>query len=260
MYLHNTVDPWCCAPVRAACLVELKRSAELFAFAHTLVDSYPHSWTAWFAVGCYYYLIGKNELARRYLGKAKSLEPGAGCVWLAQGHSFAADNEHDQAMAAYFKVVRPCARSARIATTILLANPAVKQQCLHCCVSAWRASQLMAGSHLPPLYVGVECALLNNFTMCERFLLRAATLHSSAEKPVEVSYAGAKASPHGPQSTLSGRSPTSCEERRPDRPPSTPGSATRRSPFCGIHFARGFARVEFGYRALFPGNCAFLRD
>ncbi|KAI8422087.1 hypothetical protein MSG28_009977 [Choristoneura fumiferana] len=37
-----------------------------------------------------------------------------------------------------FKVVGPCARSARIATTILLANPAVKQQCLHCCVSAWR--------------------------------------------------------------------------------------------------------------------------
>ncbi|KAI8429467.1 hypothetical protein MSG28_000103 [Choristoneura fumiferana] len=31
----------------------------------------------------------------------------------------------------------PCARSSRIAT-ILLANPAVKQQCLHCCVSAWR--------------------------------------------------------------------------------------------------------------------------
>ncbi|KAI8426913.1 hypothetical protein MSG28_014583 [Choristoneura fumiferana] len=37
------------------------------------------------------------------------------------------------------QVVGPCAWSARIATTILLANPAVKQQCLHCCVSAWRA-------------------------------------------------------------------------------------------------------------------------
>ncbi|KAI8432992.1 hypothetical protein MSG28_013874 [Choristoneura fumiferana] len=35
-------------------------------------------------------------------------------------------------------VVGPCAKSARIATAILLANPAVKQQCLHCCVSAWR--------------------------------------------------------------------------------------------------------------------------
>ncbi|KAI8439315.1 hypothetical protein MSG28_013145 [Choristoneura fumiferana] len=42
------------------------------------------------------------------------------------------------------KVVGPCARSARIAiaTTILLANPAVKQQCLHCCVSAWRERAL----------------------------------------------------------------------------------------------------------------------
>ncbi|KAI8426772.1 hypothetical protein MSG28_014460 [Choristoneura fumiferana] len=36
------------------------------------------------------------------------------------------------------EVVGPCARSARIATTILVANPAVKQQCLHCCVSGWR--------------------------------------------------------------------------------------------------------------------------
>ncbi|KAI8441447.1 hypothetical protein MSG28_015047 [Choristoneura fumiferana] len=53
-------------------------------------------------------------------------------------------------------VVGPCARSARIATTILLANPAVKQQCLHCCVSAWRVRQpvkLLARevSHLRPL-------------------------------------------------------------------------------------------------------------
>ncbi|KAI8437978.1 hypothetical protein MSG28_010638 [Choristoneura fumiferana] len=39
------------------------------------------------------------------------------------------------------QVAEPCARSAQIATTILLANPAVKQQCLHCCVSAWRVRQ-----------------------------------------------------------------------------------------------------------------------
>ncbi|KAI8429382.1 hypothetical protein MSG28_000026 [Choristoneura fumiferana] len=38
------------------------------------------------------------------------------------------------------KPARPAPRSARIATTILLANPGVRQQCLHCCVSAWRAS------------------------------------------------------------------------------------------------------------------------
>ncbi|XP_037296987.1 cell division cycle protein 16 homolog [Manduca sexta] len=144
-------DPWCCADVRAACLVELRRASDLFAFAHDLVDAYPNNWTSWFAVGCYYYLIGKSELARRYLNKAKSLEPGAGCVWVAYGHSFAADNEHDQAMAAYFK-----------------------------------ASQLMSGCHLPPLYVGVECSLLNNVSMCERFLYRAAALHNNAESALDA--------------------------------------------------------------------------
>ncbi|XP_026727220.1 cell division cycle protein 16 homolog [Trichoplusia ni] len=153
----DTLDPWAAPDVRAACLVELKKSSELFAFAHSLVDYYPNAWTSWYAVGCYYYLIGKSELARRYLSKAKSLEPSAGCVWLAYGHSFAADNEHDQAMAAYFK-----------------------------------ASQLMAGCHLPPLYVGVECSLLNNFTMCERFLTRAAALHNNA-KVVEEGSLGARA-------------------------------------------------------------------
>ncbi|XP_072929363.1 cell division cycle protein 16 homolog [Epargyreus clarus] len=142
----DSAGPWSCAEVRAACLVELGRSSELFAFAHALVDAYPQSWTSWYAVGCYYYLIGKTEFARRYLSKAWALCGGAGCVWLAYGHSFAADNEHDQAMAAYFK-----------------------------------ASQLMAGCALPPLYVGVECAALNNASVCERFMARAAALHRAPQ-------------------------------------------------------------------------------
>ncbi|KAI8428543.1 hypothetical protein MSG28_007311 [Choristoneura fumiferana] len=48
-------------------------------------------------------------------------------------------------MHATTKVVGPCARPARIAPTILLANPAVKQQCLHCCVSAWRSEVSLRG-------------------------------------------------------------------------------------------------------------------
>ncbi|CAH3928155.1 unnamed protein product [Pieris brassicae] len=147
----DEAGPWACADVRAACLVELKKSSELFAFAHCLVDSYPQVWTSWYAVGCYYYLIGKNELARRYLSKACSLSESAGCVWLAYGHSFAADSEHDQAMAAYFK-----------------------------------ASQLMPGSYLPLLYVGVECCLLNNMNMCEGFMTKAAILHSNADTGTDV--------------------------------------------------------------------------
>ena len=39
----------------------------LFYLAHKLVDRYPSKPIAWFAVGCYYLLIGKNDPARRYL-------------------------------------------------------------------------------------------------------------------------------------------------------------------------------------------------
>ncbi|KOB66681.1 putative CDC16 cell division cycle 16-like protein [Operophtera brumata] len=115
----DEADPWCCVDIRAACLVELKKSSELFAFAHTLVDAYPNAWTSCFAadsehdqaMAAYFKVPTSLVVELRvvlppyyYLSKAKSMEPSAGCVWLAYGHSFAADSEHDQAMAAYFKV------------------------------------------------------------------------------------------------------------------------------------------------------------
>jgi LSD1 subclass zinc finger protein len=37
-----------------------------------------------------------------FASKATTLDKTWGPAWLAYGHSFAADNEHDQAMAAYF--------------------------------------------------------------------------------------------------------------------------------------------------------------
>lgn len=39
----------------------------------------------------------------------------------------------------------------------------------------------MPGCYLPPLYVGVECSLLNNVSMCERFMARAADLYGNNE-------------------------------------------------------------------------------
>lgn len=61
-----------------------------------------HAQVSWLAVGCYYLMAGKQELAGRYLSKSTSLNRVFGPAWLAYGHSFAAENEHDQAMAAYF--------------------------------------------------------------------------------------------------------------------------------------------------------------
>lgn len=69
---------------------------ELFYVAHKLVDRYPDKAISWYAVGCYYDMIGKSDPARRYLSKATSLDRLYGPAWLAYGHSFAKENEHDQ--------------------------------------------------------------------------------------------------------------------------------------------------------------------
>ncbi|KAE8749359.1 hypothetical protein FOCC_FOCC003873 [Frankliniella occidentalis] len=133
-------DPYhsSCLCVHIGCLVELKKSNQLFYLAHRLVDLHPEMAISWFAVGCYYYIIGKSDPARRYLTKATVLDRLFGPAWLAFGHSFAAENEHDQAMSAYFK-----------------------------------ASQLMKGCHLPLLYIGLECGLTNSCKLADKFFLQA---------------------------------------------------------------------------------------
>ncbi|XP_041357865.1 cell division cycle protein 16 homolog [Gigantopelta aegis] len=135
-----TKDPYNnqCLPLHIAVLYELKNANALFFLAHKLVESYPSKPVSWFAVGCYYLLTGKIDPARRYLSKATTLDRAYGPAWLAFGHSFAAENEHDQAMAAYFT-----------------------------------ASQIMQGCHLPVLYIGLEYGLTNNFKLAERFFSQA---------------------------------------------------------------------------------------
>ena len=56
-------------------------------------------------LGCYYYSTGRQDPARRYLEKSTKQDLTFGPAWLAYGHSFAVENEHDQAMAAYFKLI-----------------------------------------------------------------------------------------------------------------------------------------------------------
>ncbi|XP_038122954.1 cell division cycle protein 16 homolog [Culex quinquefasciatus] len=127
--------------VQIGCLMEMKDFNKLFYVAHKLVDFYPDDAISWYAVGCYYDLIGKSDPARRYLSKATTLDRLYGPAWLAYGHSFAKENEHDQAMAAYFK-----------------------------------ATQLMRGCHLPLLYIGVECGLTKNLEMAEKFFYQAMSI------------------------------------------------------------------------------------
>ena len=52
-------------------------------------------------MGCYYHMIGDFENARRYFSKSTTIDHRFAPAWVGFGHAFAAQDESDQAMAAY---------------------------------------------------------------------------------------------------------------------------------------------------------------
>ena len=107
--------------------VELQKKNELFMVAHELTEEYPDRAVSWFAVACYYYCVRRFDAARRYFSKATSLDGAFVPAWIGFGHAFAAQDESDQAMAAYRT-----------------------------------AARLFPGCHLPALCIGMEYRRTNN--------------------------------------------------------------------------------------------------
>eukprot|EP00898_Chlorokybus_atmophyticus_P002261 jgi/Chlat1/3035/Chrsp206S03287 len=122
-------DPYdlMCLPVHLASAVELKQKNDLA--------------IAWFAVGCYYYCTQQFEAARRHFSKATSLEAMFLPAWIGFGHAFAAQEESDQAMAAYRT-----------------------------------AARLFPGCHLPLLCIGMEYMRTLNANLAEQYLVQAHTV------------------------------------------------------------------------------------
>jgi anaphase-promoting complex subunit 6 len=89
-------------------------------------------------VGCYYYTIGKFELARRYFSKSTTKEKSFAPAWIGFGNAFAAQDESDQAMAAY--------RTAQ---------------------------RLFPGSHIPMLCTGMEYLRTNNMSLSQTYFNQA---------------------------------------------------------------------------------------
>jgi anaphase-promoting complex subunit 6 len=107
-------------PTYVCCLVALKMNNQLFFTGHHLVDTYPKKAVSWYAVGCYYFLLRKHDVARRYFSKCHALDAYFAPGWIGCGHAFALQDESDQAMGAYRT-----------------------------------AARLFEGSHVPPLCIGV---------------------------------------------------------------------------------------------------------
>ncbi|MEO0324529.1 MAG: hypothetical protein AAF447_16320 [Myxococcota bacterium] len=146
---NNDPFEFACVPVYLASMVELKLSHELFYCAHELVKSYPKRAASWFAVGCYYLLVGKNDAAQRYFHKSAKTCPRFAPAWIGFGNAFAAQDESEQAMAAY--------RSA---------------------------SRLFQGSHVPLLFIGMEYLRTNNLPLAKHFLRGAKALCPSTDPVV----------------------------------------------------------------------------
>lgn len=113
------------------CCVRKLLVSELFTIGHRLVNMFPNSALAWYAVGCYYITVQKNQVARKYLNKSISLDANFAPSHMAFGISLASEGERDQARAAFAS----CAR-------------------------------IMQGSHLPLMLLGREyyltCAIVTS--------------------------------------------------------------------------------------------------
>jgi anaphase-promoting complex subunit 6 len=125
-------------PVHICCMMRLDYHAELFYLAHQLVEEYPSLAVSWYAVGCYYHMIADFENARRYFSKSTTIDHRFAPAWLGFGHAFAAQDESDQAMAAYRT-----------------------------------ASRLFPGSHIPWLGIGMEYLRTNHLHLALQYIRQA---------------------------------------------------------------------------------------
>jgi len=123
-------------PLHIACMYHLPRlHSSLFILAHEYVEQETENAITWYAVGMWYFTGKKWGEARKYFSKTSLMDPRFAPAWIAFGHTFAAEGEHDHAITAYST-----------------------------------AARLFQGSHLPLLFVGMEHIQLANELMAEEAL------------------------------------------------------------------------------------------
>ncbi|RJE22337.1 Anaphase-promoting complex subunit [Aspergillus sclerotialis] len=132
-------------PLHLACLYETGATNSLFLLAHTLADHAPEEPYTYLAIGVYYLSVSKIAEARRYFSKASLMNPHSAPAWIGFAHTFAAEGEHDQAIAAYST-----------------------------------AARLFQGSHLPQLFLGMQHLALNNMSLAHEYLCAAYSMSTGS--------------------------------------------------------------------------------
>lgn len=125
-------------PLHLAVLYETGSHNTLFHLSHTLSAHAPHESYTYLAIGTYYLSTSRIAEARRFFSKASLMDPHSAPAWIGFAHTFAAEGEHDQAIAAYST-----------------------------------AARLFQGSHLPQLFLGMQHLALNNMQLAWEYCLAA---------------------------------------------------------------------------------------
>ncbi|RMY97655.1 hypothetical protein D0860_08621, partial [Hortaea werneckii] len=125
-------------PLHISLLYQANQTTTLFALAHDLASTHPESPTTWLAVGTYYLLTSRIPEARTYFSKSSLLDPQFGPAWIGFAHTFAAEGESDQAIAAYST-----------------------------------AARLFQGTHLPQMFLGMQELALENLVVAREYLTAA---------------------------------------------------------------------------------------
>lgn len=134
-------------PLHLAVLYETGAHNTLFHLSHTLSTHAPHESYTYLAIGTYYLSTFRIAEARRFFSKASLMDPHSAPAWIGFAHTFAAEGEHDQAIAAYST-----------------------------------AARLFQGSHLPQLFLGMQHLALNNMQLAWEYCLAAFEMSSGAVK------------------------------------------------------------------------------
>ena len=125
-------------PLHLAALYETSSHNTLFLLSHTLSQHAPHEAYTYLAIGTYYLSTSRIAEARRFFSKASLMDPHSAPAWIGFAHTFAAEGEHDQAIAAYST-----------------------------------AARLFQGSHLPQLFLGMQHLALNNIQLAWEYCVAA---------------------------------------------------------------------------------------
>lgn len=125
-------------PLHLALLYETGSHNTLFHISHTLSAHAPHESYSYLAIGTYYLSTSRIAESRRFFSKASLMDPHSPAAWIGFAHTFAAEGEHDQAIAAYST-----------------------------------ANRLFQGSHLPQLFLGMQHLALNNMQLAWEYCINA---------------------------------------------------------------------------------------